>query len=62
MPETHLSVQDAVEIGLGLGVRDLYLTHVSMHYEPVTDRELVGYLQSCASNVHLAYDGLGIEI
>ena len=62
MPETHLSVQEAVEVGLSLGVRNLYLTHVSMHYEPVTDRELVGYLQSCGSNVHLAYDGLSIEI
>ncbi|MDR3734564.1 MAG: MBL fold metallo-hydrolase [Acidobacteriaceae bacterium] len=62
MPETHLSVQEAVEIALKLKVRDLYLTHVSMHYEPVTDSELVGYLQSCGSNVHLAYDGLGIEI
>lgn len=62
MPETHLSVQEAVEIGLSLQVRDLYLTHVAMHYEPVTNRELVGYLESCGSNVHLAHDGLCIEI
>ena len=62
MPETHLSVQEAVEVALKLKVRELYLTHVSMHYEPVTDSELVGYLQSCGSNVHLAYDGLSLEI
>jgi phosphoribosyl 1,2-cyclic phosphate phosphodiesterase len=62
MPETHLSVEEAVEVALKLKVRELYLTHVSMHYQPVTDRELVEYLRSRGSNVHLAYDGLCIEI
>ena len=63
MPEDHLSVQEAVEIGSELGVRSLYLTHLSMHHDtPVTSRELEAFLQTFGQHVHLAYDGLCIEI
>ena len=62
MPDTHLSVQQAVDIGVELKVGELYLTHLSMHYQPVTDRELRGYLQSRGANLHAAYDGMCIEI
>lgn len=61
MPETHLSVEQAVNTGLELGVQALYLTHVSMHYEPVTSTKLEEYLRSRGGHLHLAYDGLCIE-
>jgi len=64
MPEDHLSVQEAVVLGKELGVRALYLTHLSMHYDtPVTSRELEDFLKTDGGEqVHLAYDGLCIEI
>jgi phosphoribosyl 1,2-cyclic phosphate phosphodiesterase len=63
MPEDHLSAAEAVQIGLGLHVKELYLTHVSMHYDaPVTNQELEAYLRSFGNHIHLAYDGLCIEI
>ena len=62
LPQTHLSVQEAVDIGLDLRVGELYLTHLAMHYQPVTNMELTRYLGSRGSNLHLAYDGLSIQI
>lgn len=63
MPEDHLSVEDAVQIGLNLKVKKLYLTHLSMHHDtPVTNRELEAYLQTFGDHLHLAYDGLCTEI
>jgi phosphoribosyl 1,2-cyclic phosphate phosphodiesterase len=63
MPEDHLSVEQAVQIGLDLKVKQLYLTHLSMHHDtPVTNRELEAYLCTFGDHLHLAYDGLCIEI
>lgn len=63
MPEDHLSVEEAVQIGLGLNVKKLYLTHLSMHHDtPATNRELEAYLRTFGGHLHLAYDGLCIEI
>ena len=63
MPEDHLSVEEAVQIGLSLNVKKLYLTHLSMHYDtPVTNRDLEAYLRSFGDHLHLAYDGMCIEI
>lgn len=63
MPEDHLSVTEAVQIGLNLKVKELYLTHLSMHHDtPVTNHELEAYLRVFGDNLHLAYDGLGIDI
>jgi len=63
MPEDHLSVDEAVQIGLRLQARALYLTHLSMHYDtPVTNRELETHLRQFGEHIHLAYDGLTIAI
>jgi len=63
MPDDHLAVDEAVQIGVSLKAKEVYLTHLSMHYDqPVTNRELEAYLQSCGSQFHLAYDGLCIPI
>lgn len=63
MPEDHLSVEEAIRIGLSLNVGQIYLTHLSMHYvQPVTNQELLAYVQQFGDHIHLAYDGLRIEI
>ncbi len=63
MPEDHLSVAEAVQIGLILNIKNLYITHLSMHHDtPVTNHELETYLQTFGEHFHLAYDGLCIEI
>ena len=63
MPEQHHSVQSAIETGQALNAKQIYLTHLSMHYDqPVTDRELTAYVSQFGDHVHLAYDGLRIDI
>lgn len=63
MPEDHLSVEEAVRIGLGLKAKKIYLTHLSMHHDTyVTNRELEAYLQAFGDHLHLAYDGRCVEI
>jgi phosphoribosyl 1,2-cyclic phosphate phosphodiesterase len=63
MPEDHLSVEEAVQIGLQLQAKQLYLTHLSMHHDkPVTNRELEEYLRAFGKHLHLAYDGTCIQI
>ncbi len=63
MPEDHLSVSEAVQIALQLEAKTTYLTHLSMHHDtPVTNAELEAYLSSYGDHLHLAYDGLRIEL
>lgn len=63
MPEDHLSVQEAVQIALQTQAQEIYLTHLSMHFDtPVTNQELEAYLGRFGTNLHLAYDGLQIEL
>jgi phosphoribosyl 1,2-cyclic phosphate phosphodiesterase len=63
MPETHLSVAEAVQIALELKVKQAYLTHLSMHHDtPVTNRELEAYLALHGNHLHLAYDGLQVVL
>ena len=63
MPEDHLSVEQAVEIGLQLDVKKVYLTHLAMHHQhPVTNKELEAHLRTFGNQFHLAYDGLEIQI
>ncbi len=63
MPEDHLSVEEAIQLGLQLQPKELYLTHLSMHHDtPVTNPELEEYLHKFGKTLHLAYDGLCIEI
>ncbi|MCB2180312.1 MBL fold metallo-hydrolase [bacterium] len=63
MLEDHLSVAEAVQIGLELEAKQVYLTHLSMHYDvPVTNRELTAYLESFGKPIRPAYDGLRINL
>ena len=63
MPEDHLSIAEAVQIGLDLQVKTLYLTHLSMHHDtPVTNQELEAYLGTFGDHLHLAYDGMCLGI
>jgi phosphoribosyl 1,2-cyclic phosphate phosphodiesterase len=63
MPEDHLSVDEAVQIGLQCQAGHLFLTHLSMHHDtPVTNHELEGHLRSFGSHLHLACDGMCIEL
>lgn len=62
-PEVHQSVESAVQTGLHLGARQVYLTHLSMHYDqPITCLELEAYLHTHGDQFHLAYDGLRLDI
>jgi len=62
-PGQHLSFDEAIAIGRELEVRNLYLTHLSMHYDtPVTNQELEEALKLYPKQVHLAYDGLRFAI
>ena len=62
-PGQHLSIGEAIDIGRELEVRNLYLTHLSMHYDtPVTNQELEESLKLYQKQVHLAYDGLRFAI
>jgi phosphoribosyl 1,2-cyclic phosphate phosphodiesterase len=63
MPDTHLSVSEAVQIALQLEARQAYFTHLSMHHDtPVTNAELAAYLQGYGKHLHLAYDGLELQL
>ncbi|MCA9957981.1 MAG: MBL fold metallo-hydrolase [Anaerolineales bacterium] len=63
MPDDHLSVDEAVQIGLNLQVKQLYLTHLSMHHDtPVTNQALEAYLHRFGKHINLAYDGLAITL
>lgn len=63
MPEDHLCVDEALEIGKQLQVGQLYLTHLSMHHDaPVTSQELETYVRTFGEHIHVAYDGLEITV
>ena len=63
MPEDHLSLAEAVQIALQLNAKQVYFTHLSMHHDtPVTNLELEAYLRSKGERLHLAYDGMCIEL
>jgi len=62
-PGQHLSFDEAIAIGRELEVQNLYLTHLSMHYDtPVTNQDLEEALKLYQKQVHLAYDGLRFAI
>ncbi|MBI9046861.1 MAG: MBL fold metallo-hydrolase [Anaerolineaceae bacterium] len=63
MPEDHNSVESALKTGLDLNAKEIYLTHLSMHYaQPVTNQELEAYIKNFGNHVHLAYDGLRFDL
>lgn len=62
-PEVHNSLQSAVETALQLSAKKTFFTHLSMHYDqPVTNLELETYLEEFGSHLHLAYDGLRLNL
>ena len=63
LPEDHLSVEEALSIARDIRPKELYLTHLSMHYDsPVTNRELESYLEPFGGSFRVARDGLSISI
>lgn len=61
-PNTHMSAEQAIELGREVKARHTVLTHLSVHYsQPVTSRELEA---AAASNqdVSVAYDGMVFEL
>ena len=58
MPEDHLSVDEAIQIGVQAKTKQLYLTHLSMQYDtPVTNQQLEMHLRQFGEQIHIAYDG-----
>jgi phosphoribosyl 1,2-cyclic phosphate phosphodiesterase len=62
-PNDHLSFEETVATAQELEVKELYLTHLSMHYTiPVTNREIEQEIEKYKGRVHLAYDGLRLSL
>jgi phosphoribosyl 1,2-cyclic phosphate phosphodiesterase len=58
-PNHHLSFKETVATAQELEVKELYLTHVSMHYAvPVTNGEIEQEIEQYNGQVNLSYDGL----
>lgn len=63
MPHSHHNIDEAIELSRSLQAKRTYLTHLSMHYdEPITLRELEQKLSAYEGTIHVAHDGLTIEI
>jgi len=61
-PHSHMTVQESIAAGRGVGARKIILTHLSIHYsEPVTTAQLEEEL-STEPDVSVAYDGLSIPL
>ena len=62
MPQSHHSVDEALSTGRDLGVGELVLTHLTMHYDtPVTTLELeekLAALEGGTTSFRLARDGM----
>ncbi len=61
-PHSHMTVEQAIELGRQINARHTILTHLSVHYsQPITtveiEKELLQY-----SNVAAARDGMSIEL
>lgn len=62
-PNDHHSIQECIEEGLALDAKQIYLTHMCMHYDqPITYAELMDYLQQYDGRVLPAMDGLSFAI
>ncbi len=61
-PNTHMSVEQAIELGREVKARHTVLTHLSVHYSrPVTSKELEA-ATAPHPNVSVAYDGMVFEL
>lgn len=62
-PHAHHSVSEAIEEGLKLEAKTIYLTHLAMHYDtPITLAGLETYLEQYEGRVKVAFDGLHLKI
>ena len=60
-PDTHMSVEEAIDLGRKVKARQTVLTHLSVHYsKPVTSAELEA-AAALHEGVSVAYDGMEIE-
>ncbi|MDR2196839.1 MAG: MBL fold metallo-hydrolase [Coriobacteriales bacterium] len=63
MPAAHHSISEAIALAETLGVRQAYLTHLSMHYDtPITLAELEEQLTPYQGRIAVAHDGLRIAL
>ncbi len=61
-PLSHMSVDEAIEVGKEVEARTTVLTHLSVHYsKPVTAKELQAIV-SRYRGVQIAYDGLTFDL
>lgn len=62
-PAVHHSIQEAIEEGLELDAKSIYLTHLAMHYdEPITLADLETYLERYEGRVTAATDGMKLSL
>jgi phosphoribosyl 1,2-cyclic phosphate phosphodiesterase len=62
-PNQHLSFEETVATAQELEVKELYLSHLSMHYTvPITNREIEQEIEKYNGRVNLAYDGLRLSL
>lgn len=62
-PNDHHSIQECIAEGIELDAKEIYLTHMCMHYdEPISYAELTDYLDQYHGRVKPAMDGLSITI
>ena len=62
-PTEHLSFKESIATAQELHVKEVYLTHLSMHYStPVTNGEIEQEIKKFQGQVHLAYDGLRVPL
>jgi len=60
-PHSHMSVEEAIELGRQVKARQTVLTHMSIHYsQPVTSEDLK-LMTSRHPNVQAAFDGMKIN-
>lgn len=61
-PHSHMSVEQAVELGRQVKAKETILTHLSMHYSQAVTTEALKSAVSRYPNVLVAHDGMVIEI
>lgn len=62
MPQSHLTITEAIALAQQLGAKKTFLTHLAMHYdEPITAAELQELLAPYGGAILAANDGLEIR-
>ena len=60
-PQTHMSIDQAINLGKSIQAKNTVLTHLAIHYsQPVTQSELTAKIEKYG-NVFIAYDGMRIK-